>query len=606
MQKPFKSLVIRNPFVEEMDQFEELAQRSAKSGVTHLTYTEVEPSLWEIDDPKDPYLHWSVVHTSMFKLFVPDLLKGWIPEEYAQRQRELVAAKAKILKKHGLLGAAFIYDPLYWPEEIFRRNPDLRGPRVDAPHSCIHPRYSPCVDHPDVLRMYRESFQQLQELSEGVLDLIILRTNDSGTGICWTHLYNGLNGPERCREISREQRLGSFMEACQRGAREGASGTPKVYIGGGIVGGEKPKELATKLPENCGYYSHAARSVGGERVLTGFLSLFSTYPVRGLSSPFEILEQLASAHRRGWGDIVLFTCPSIFGNDWEGNPEVLKLIELFNRRPVHRLTDRMEMAREVAIALYGEEHAADMVEAWWNIYQAAIILSKNTIGIANLIFWGSLAQRWLTRPLVVYPEQLTSEEKQYYQPYLFQANADHDSSDLLDQEPTRQFGGKKNLDLFNKYFDLAVNYYREANQRIEAVLERSPEPDHKIQQQHSAFYCLFALLKNIRNTINFQIELEALHKKIAAYPETNYYTAGELKPYKVCLDQLMRSEIDNSLNLAEFLESEQGRNLLLTSRLPEGETPIMFGPNLARDLRKKAHVMLDHVIDVDDLIGYRK
>lgn len=605
MQQPFKTLVIRNPFVEDMDRFEELAVNCVESGVTHLTYTEVEPSLWEIDDPKDPYLHWSVVHTSMFKLFVPDLLKEWVPEEYARRQRELIAEKARILKKHGLKGAAFLYDPMYWPEAVYRAYPEYRGPRVDNPHSCLHPRYSPCVDHPEVLAMYQKSFEQLQTLSEGVLDLVILRTNDSGTGICWTRLYNGLNGPERCREISSGQRISRFLQACREGMDQGEARNPRIYIGGGAVGGERPVDLAQSLPEHCGYYSHARAALGGERILSGFLSLFATYPIRGLCSPFEIIEQLSFAHQRNWPEIVLFTCPSIFGNDWEGNREVLKVIELYQQNPGHRLTARINLAKEAAIALYGAEHADDIVEAWWNLYQAATILSKNTVGMANLIFWGSLAQRWLTRPLVVFPERLTAEEKQHYQPYLFQANEHHDSLDMLDQEPLRQFDGKNNLDLFNKHFDEATRHYRNACQRIQAVLDRSEEPNPMLAEQITAYKLLFRFLQNIRNVINFQIQYEILQKKIQRLDTVSYERAGELREHKILLDGLMRSEIDNSLMLAELVESEAGRKALYVASSEEGETPLMLGPGFSKALRKKAEVMLDHVVDIDEWIGYR-
>lgn len=605
MKTPFNTLIIRNPFVDELDRFEALAANCKKSGVTHLTYTEVEPSLWEIDDPNDPYLHWSVVHTSMFKIFVPDRLKGWVPEAYAKRQRSLIEQRAKVLKQHGLKGAAFMYDPIYWPESVFRAYPEFRGPRVDAPHSCVHPRYAPCVDHPEVLKMYQEAFHNLQDLSDGVLDLLILRSNDSGTGFCWTHLYNGPNGPERCKHISHEQRVSTFLKACRDGMDRAGEKKSRVYLGGGSVGGPTPARLALSLPENCGYYAHPSANLGGERILSGFLSLFSLFPVRWIGSPAEVLEQLSTAYQKKWTDMVLFTCPAIFGNDWEANPEVLKVIELFNRNPQVRLVDKMQIGKEAATELYGAAHANDMVEAWWNIYQAALVLSKSTIGIANLIFWGTLAQRWLTRPLVTFPERLTPEEKAHYQPYLFQANANHDSLDPLDQEPRRQFDGAKNLAYFNKNFDQAVGYYRNAAERVQAVVDGGGDRDGTLAKQLTSFQLLFCILKNIRNTINFQIEREVLEAKIGGRETFTHEESGELKLNKVFLDTLIRSEIDNSLQLADLLESAEGRECLYVSASVEGETPIMLGPEVPQALRRKVEIMLDHVVDVDEWIGYR-
>ncbi|MFA7230787.1 MAG: hypothetical protein WC071_05915, partial [Victivallaceae bacterium] len=154
----FDTIIVRSPFVDEFDQYDKLAEECAKAGVTHVTFTEIERSFWELDDPDDPYLQWSIVHTGIFKIFPPELLKNWTPEDYAKQAQEVIARKAQILKKHGLKGAVFLYDPMWWPEDIFLKYPHLRGPRVDQPRRCVHPRFAPCVDQPEVLEMYQHAF----------------------------------------------------------------------------------------------------------------------------------------------------------------------------------------------------------------------------------------------------------------------------------------------------------------------------------------------------------------------------------------------------------------------------------------------------------------
>ncbi len=603
--KPFKTIVIRNPFVNELNCFEQLARRCVEAGVTHLTFTEVEPSLWEIDDPLDPYLNWSIVHTSMLKLFPPDILKEWVPAEYARRARELIAARAAVLKKVGLKGAAFLYDSLYWPEAVFHKYPDLRGPRVDAPHSCIHPRYAPCVDRPEVLDMYRSACRRLLELSEGVLDIIIIRTNDSGTGFCWTNLYNGLNGPLDCKGIAHLPRISRFLNECRAGITEGG-GQAKIYLGGGSIAGYDPEYFTSTLPPQCGYYAHSRANKGGRRILSGFLSKFSLFPIRGIPNPMETFQHLAGAYEGGWPEVVLFTCPAMYGNDWEGDLPIIKIIECFNREPCVRLLPKMELAREIAAELFGPENAGDILEAWWNIFLAAGILSKSTIGMANLIFYGSLAQRWLTRPLVVYPEKLTGEEKAHYKPYLFQTNPAHEKHDLLDQVSRRQFDGERHLAYFNKHFDDAFGKYHLAMDRVREVFRRGGEKDAGLRDQITSFKILFCFLKNIRNCVNFQIHLETLRKKIAELGTVRPATCADLREARIALNNLMRGEMDNALELARLLENEGGLKRLVTAPDRAGETPFMLGPDIAKDLRKKVGIMLAHLADTDKIIGYKE
>jgi len=606
MRAPFKSIVIRSPFVDELDRFARLADDCVRAGVTHLTFTEIEPSFWEIEDPMDPYPHWAIVHTSLFKVFPPDILSGWVPADYAARARESIAARAAILKKVGLKGASFLYDPMRWPERIFRAHPELRGPRTDAPTQCAHPAFAPCVDRPEVLAMYRAAFRQLYELSDGVLDIVAIRTNDSGTGFCWSSLYNGRNGPLACRGVPAQTRVNTFLDECLGGVRE-AGGQARIFVQGSCLGVEDAERSASSLPASCGIYSHNKGDKGGERILSGFPTDFSLYPIRHIPSPLETLERLVHAHARQWPEIILFTCPTMYGNDWDGDISILKVIEHYNRKPRARLLERMELAVDVAAELHGQENAADMVEAWWLVRQAAEILQKSTIGMADLIFYGCMAQRWLTRPLAVFPERLSAEEKAHYQPFLFQANARRDSLDVLDQSAIRQFDGARHLAYFNRHFNDACQKYRLAAQRVGEVFRRGGERREELRLRLASMEALECFLLNIHNTVNFQILLEGARTKAARAAEA----AGgggapaervSLPEEKRALGEIVRSEIDNSLRLANLLEKEPGLLELAGGRAEE--TPFMFGPDIVADLRHKAEIMLDRFEEVDELTGF--
>lgn len=612
MKKVFNTIILRNPFVEDMEKFREFAKRSAEAGVTHLTFTELERSYWEIDDPADPYLNWSIVHTSMLKIFPPDILKDWVPAEYARRAREMISERALILKEAGLKGASFLYDPMYWPEEAYQRRPDLRGPRTDMPERCIHPRYSPCIDHPELLSFYRDSFRSLYDLSGGVLDIIIIRTGDSGAGVCWSDLYNGANGPEKCRNKRMQDRIGGFMRESLSGIQK-SGGKTRMFIGGGKLLDSIP-ELISGMPESGGFYSHARTGKGGERILSGFHSNFSLYPVKGIPNPAEILDRLSDCHRLGWKDIVLFTCPALYGNDWDGDVPAINTIASFLRRPVAGRSGKISLLRKVAEDIHGSANADDVLDAWLNIHEGAEFMKAADIGTGGFfIFLTSLAQRWLTRPLVVFPENLTEDEKSYYKPYLFQANPAHESPDLLDLEPTRVVEGEGSLQLFNQVFDAGLSKYTSALAKLQKASVLSGAGTG-LPEQVSALQILICILRNIRNCVNFQVKIERL-KNISSM-EKEY--CSKFIPHKAMrramvesrweraeINRLLRAEIDNSLELAGLLEGG-GLDLIETASLNHQQTAFLLGPKLVEDLHKKTGIMMDHIAEIDQLIGFRE
>jgi len=611
---PFQTLVVRNPFLYEMEEFKRLAGRCAEAGVTHLTFTEIERSYWEIDDPRDPYIHWSVVHTSMLKLFPPEVLKDWAPRDYVKRAREVIAARAAILKETGLKGATFLYDPMYWPESAFRRRPDLRGPRVDHPERCLHPRYAPCIDHPETLAFYRDAFRGLQELSGGALDLVIIRTNDSGTGFCWSNVYNGQNGPEECRHVSPFQRINRFLGECLSGMEE-AGGKGRIYLGGGAIAGPDLDLFVKTLPDRCGYYAHGRANKGGERILTGFQSNFSLYPIRGVPNPVETLDKLAGCYERGWRDVVLYTCPAMYGNDWEGDAQTLKMIEAFNRRPCAGLPAMAALSRDTAAGLFGEENAEDVADAWWSLFHASELLQQSDVGTHGFyVFLTVIAQRWLTRPLVVFPERLTPEEKAHYQPWLFQANPAHEALDLLDLEPTRLVDGAGSLEYFNRLMDKGVEKYARARRKLRDALARGAERAPGIEQELRSMEVLMCFLKNMKNSVNFQIQVEQLRAMqafrnsdpaLAQRPRALTRATVDAAHRRVEINQTLRSEMDNALRLASLLEQDPSR-FMETAPARDKETPFLLGADIAAALRRKVEIMQAHVLEVDELIGMRE
>ncbi len=595
---PFKKLVVRNPFLDEFGKFEQLARECLDAGVTHLSFSEIDIAHWAIDDPKDPYLHWSILVPAPFKICPPNILRHWVPKSYSKRAQTLVNRRAKILKKVGLKGALYFYDPMWWPEDVYEKHPHLRGPRVDHATRSLAPRFAPCVDQPEVLAMYREAYRELAALSEGVLDLVVFRANDSGTGICWcNYLYPGANGPTGCKSIPFAERITRLMTAIHDGIVQ-AGGDADVYPGGSFGVDERAALLAAAPPWG-GFYNHRSEDLGGDRIMSCSPTALPSFPVMGVSDPVDILNRLTEAREQKFPNLILFSRPTMHSSNWNGDALMIRAMGHYLRMPGNGFLDKVRALREIAENEYGAANAEDMVTAWDDLHQGNKTLEKHDRG-GNLLLLGCMNQRWTTRPFVVFPEKLSSEEKELYRPYLFQANEAHESPDLLNLQGDRQFDGKEHHWFFRSHFDYALKKFNHALVMMKRALERRGPNLEKLSGEIEALEILMCFLRNVRNAIDFQIAKEGI-EQFAPHANANPELRPLIKSDRVALYEIMRSEIDNTNRLADLLEETQCRHLSL-ARTKVEEGPFLFGPHLVKDLRLKVKIMLNHWLDFNQLI----
>jgi hypothetical protein len=71
-------------------------------------------------------------------------------------------------------------------------------------------------------------------------------------------------------------------------------------------------------------------------------------------------------------------------------------------------------------------------------------------------------------------------------------------------------------------------------------------------------------------------------------------------PERLRVYQIVRDELDNSLELISLLESG-GTEVIVTAAKPEDEDTFILGPDLAGQLRKKRAVMLAHWREFDEV-----
>ena len=99
----------------------------------------------------------------------------------------------------------------------------------------------------------------------------------------------------------------------------------------------------------------------------------------------------------------------------------------------------------------GEGGASALLDAWLALHR--VQRDADILNFGGTVFYiGSVHQRWLTRPFVPFPEELTQEETQYYRKYQFQARSEDRARDLGDLQGTRQYQGLGGAAVSNNLF----------------------------------------------------------------------------------------------------------------------------------------------------------
>ncbi len=168
----------------------------------------------------------------------------------------------------------------------------------------------------------------------------------------------------------------------------------------------------------------------------GFLLdyFYPFYPAQGLPLPIRYLEELEEASRS--------QAPRLFYliGDRYNSDLYLQIYEAFWKKPTTDEASRMQLLRGLAAAQAGEAHASALLDAWTALHRAQRDCDILNFG-GTLFYHRRRHQRWLTRPFVPFPEELTSEETSYYRKFQFQARTEARARDLGDIQGTRQYEG---------------------------------------------------------------------------------------------------------------------------------------------------------------------
>ena len=576
--------------------FEKKAAFSKELGATHMLVTDgLPPATWETD-PADPYPMWFVHHASLLVIFPPKELEPFVDARYAAETRDILRQRCEVLGRFGLKGAWNANEPAVLPEAFFTAHPELRGPRIDQPNRSRKAYFAPNVDEPAVLRMYRDAMQQLLKTCPEVEEFHWV-TTDAGSGFDWApSLYPGINGNSNDKDRPLSDRVAGFLINAQKAARDAGH---EVEIN--LVPIEpRPWMTPTFSPdvlENTVRKLPRGLAVEGREGPDG--RRFASVTTEGSAGAFY--------------PIVGIVVPSISGADKEQHPARLminfgdrttvdfnyRLLKFTQGMPMRTLTERVTALRAFAATQVPEQQADNLVEVWSALNDVQHNLEVLNFG--EMLRFGHVLNRWITRPMVPFPEKLTTEETKYYRPFLFQAKGEDQAADLADIQAMRPYEGWGARLLFQRTIEITVPRAQRALTLVEGIRAATKDEGGRTQWEllSKRLQALIYLLQSADDMVCYQAQLDRV-KSLGVTPEPNPVLGYQSSWARTDLMELARREIDTMVDLNRVLESTHDPILDLAPT-PGEETIMRLGPDITTAIKHKIDVMNAHWRDYDRL-----
>lgn len=595
----FNLMDIRPDF--DADLFRAFVEMAVGFGATHINVGVLPFRYgWFLEKGGDPYPSWANWSMGLFRVFTPPELHEWIPQDSARALQEVFAAKMEILRKFGLKGSVDNgVEPCWLPEGIYRAHPNWRGAQCELGRIAQRPYFTPSIDDPGVLELYRWSLEHFCRAFPEV-DSFSFLTNDSGAGISWTaNTYPGINGPAEYRRRGPGARIGGWLRALHEGAdRAGVRARFNLHSVGFT-----PAEREAVRPHLGPDLYHCSVNSEGESCGSAGASLGAdywtpTWPALGVTDAAAFVDGLQSVYHNPSGA----TLRASIGMDRWNLPRARRLIENFLADPGRGVTHRARVLSTTAAQLAGEAEADTLVKVWESVTMAThAILQVRQKGIGFTVTFCLPCARWLVRPLVPRPLELTEAEKAHYAGKMFSTGTDEQNADLCYVLGKPIFRGDSAVWVARWAYQEAIDRLRGAASTVAAVIGRAGEhADPSLALYRARLATLVCCVENAKLTILYQHALNIAHH--ARFGPNAYDYDDNIQFDQRCLElrKVARADLDNTAELIRVLESAPGP-VIASAQTPEGENVFTFGPDLVAQLRRKMDIMLDHWQEYEQL-----
>jgi hypothetical protein len=594
----------------ELAVFERKATLAKRLGATHVPLTDGLPvAKWQFQPADDPYPAWFIQRPDFLKLFPPAEVRPFVDTNYGDRIVTILEERCKILRRLGLKAHWGSNIPQVLPEAFFTAYPQLRGPRVDQPNRSKVARFSLCVDEPETLRLYGEAMKALLTRCPEIETFAFL-TQDSGSGFCWVPaLYPGLNGNSECKDRPMADRISSFLIALKDAAKQAGQEveislnpiTPRQWMTPSFSP-EQLDAIAHKLPRGIAVQGREGPD-GRPYQRVGTSDAYARgafYPVVGLVLPDVrwLRTGRAPAPRAATDGAPERRLISLRSEEavMEFNARVFDATKTSLRG---NAVERLTALRAFAVAEAGETGADDLVEAWLLLDDAERRLEALDFG--DMLQFGSVLNRWINRPMVPFPADLSAADKSYYRPFLFQAKGEEQAEDLIDIQGMRMFEGYGAKLLFQRVIEIVVPSVEGALKRSRKIRDAATDPAVKARWDlfGRRLEVAICLLHSADNMVSYQAQLDRV-KGLAPKPEANPVLGVQSSWDRTDLMETARKEIDNTVRLSRLLQSTP-QPMLDLAPIAEEETIMRLGPDIVAQLKRKVDLMNAHWKDYDRL-----
>lgn len=560
------------------------------------------PHWEERPDREDPYPLYFIGFPTFKDFVFHKTLSSVQHPAFVRGNVRLMRAKAAILEKHRMKGAFVGLEPIYLREVFYERFPSWRGPRVDHPRRSREPLFAPCLHMPEVQELYATMVAALVKQFP-VLDTFYFPcTNDSGAGFChYAGSYFGPNGPARCRSERAAAAVAAFHRAVLEGARRGGARAAVTLMA------NAGRAWRSELMPSGAHHFPSDRKEAGSFVIQSDLTC--AYPVRYLSDPLRLLEEVAVLPKTGTPILAVW-----FGDCYSRVPadtvSVDRLLRLFlavwrNPEKASSLTRRLDLLESHLAEEFGNASASRALEGFVALSQAFRLQADNPMRLrtTTLPMYGSVSHRWLTRPFVAIPEALTPQEEDEVLKHAFCAFGPAGRRNLLDLHGKLAINPAGDYDQFSAGIDLLIRGLDAARNHFLAAAQaaRKGAPARTLSLYAKSARTLALIWRNCRNALEFA----ALRDNAQVMPEAQRGAPvdkgggdlGWMSPYHKIVYRVLRSELDVLDELLPLVKNDAERVVGRADK-PANEDTLLLGPNLAGQLVRKRQIMLRHWQDV--------
>jgi len=260
-----------------------------------------------------------------------------------------------------------------------------------------------------------------------------------------------------------------------------------------------------------------------------------------------------------------------------------QIYRAFVASPTRGQAQRLRLLENVAREEVGAEDAATLVDAWLavdDVQQDLLLLHRGGF----ISYMGSVQQRWLTRPFVPFPEELTKEEQSHYRPFLFQARDEKRAQYLGEVQGTRWFGNNGGRPVVvDKVLQRLQTRTRAAGQGAARLKERlTGKKQAAAAHLHARLRAFEYLLHNARNAVDYQYYLDIAQEWDLRRPNEDLDQLNTIPEWRA-IREIARREIDNTVALITLLESDRP-DLIDVAPTRQEESIRVLGPDLADQL----------------------